>query len=259
MKARVLTLCVCLLAGLLPASAKETVALLITEDDSLGAAQYWWNCSSHRPDLPVTDVLAAHFRRRGVKVVASCDQLQFPIHKSYHRKQLKRNDAINLGNAVGADRVVFGNIAWTEADADRRTTSIGLTRQDIDAELTVVDLLSEKAIAEVQTKASGFSPTPVAARESAIRLVLSHIVKRLPQLSKQAPESLRTIRIQLENLTPKALDQHISALRKQRAFQSVSLVQLDSKSAVVAVTPVTSKRTLERYLKNTDLTYTFLP
>jgi sirohydrochlorin ferrochelatase len=166
---------------------------------------------------------------------------------------------MNIGNAIGVDRVIFGYVGWQDSKAHPLTTSIGLTRQDIAASVFVVDLLSEKTLAKAKSKASGFGPGPAAARESAIRLMLSDLVKRLPQLSRTAPASLRRIRVQIDGVSPAALDRYVAALKKLRATQSVALAELELRAAVLSITPATAKDAVERYLKKAEVTYTFVP
>ena len=259
MKWRALTLLVAMTVSLSALGAMPTVVLVITESNIDSSPLIWWRCSKKRPDLPITEVLAAHLRRSGLKVISDCSQLNDPLHSTYHKPKLGRQDAINLGNAIGADRVVYGVVQRLAKDTDALAKSIGLQRQDISATITAVDLITEKTLDSITAKASGFATSARSAGESASRLVLSDLIRRLPKFTQKSAVSSRYLQVRLAGLSITALDTLVRTLKTKRAVRTVDLIRLDTQAATLQISPTTSRAKIERYLKNAGVKFSITP
>ena len=240
-------------------AARPSIAIVIGEAGADGTLKLWWRCNSARPDLPVTDVLSAHLRRQGVNAISNCSQLSQPIHPTYHRARLPRHDAVNLGNAIGADRIIVGYYESLGQPVGPQIQQLGLKRQDVTVKLQVIDLLTEKTLKRIELSESGFATTAAAATESAVRLLIEQILVRIPMAAAKAPARSRYLKVRVSNLNDKGLDDLIDNLENTRAVRKVQILQLERGAAVLQLSPITAKARAEQYLKKQRLQFVFLP
>ena len=192
-------------------------------------------------------------------MLSQCSQLAQPVHSTYHRPDLRTHAAINLGNAVGADRVIFGFTKGEVMATDGGAKELALKRYDLQLKLTAIDLHSEKVIGTIETTASGFARSLTAAAENGTRLLLSDVLTRLPHVSPKQKTSTRKLVIELTGVSPKRLKTLLTSMPKARAIRSVSVVRMEQKKVSIQVTPSTARQEAERYLRKAGVSFTLLP
>ena len=237
------------------AAAPPTTVLLVTERIETGEKRFWWNCEA-RQEQPFSDELSPQLSRLGLTVVDGCDGLEAPIHKSYHRPTLMQHDVVNLGNALEARRMVYGEARFSRGKDHPR---LGLVHVKLTVVLRGYDLQMERALGPLERHADGYAPTLAGARAKAVQLAVASLVEDLPELTRtpkrqQAP----ALNMRLPTANPMERRARLQALRGVAGVKRVVLRELTREHVVVSISPPTVRAEVEAYLGQAGLDFEVL-
>lgn len=235
------------------ASARETVLLLLAERTTDGTEQWWWSCSERQPQ-PVSDRLGPQLSQLGAKVIDRCDVLESPIHRTYHQPELEPHQIVNLGNVVGATRVVWGTARLANAQPIR---DLGLHQVEATLTLTATDLETEKAVASLTATVHGFAHDAEAARQRAQELLLARLLPRLGELTHRAgPTTVASAQLRITLPKHGELAAITAAVRALPDVSMARPAELRAADVLLEVRPATARPAVEALLRARGLRFT---
>jgi len=239
--------------------AKDKTLLLVSVHESNGAVSFWWRCDS-QPLPEVTDRMAGMLTAPNNTVVHSCKQLETPLHRSYHRVQLRSYQQFNLANTAGASRLITGQLRYKEHAA---IADLGLFHHAATLTLTSYDVGTERSLATASLGGHGFGHTVVATRKQVDNAILSQLGHRFNELlAKPALRLTPQLRIRVDGLpTPGQLTPIMDRVRAVAGVRNVFIDQLRQGAAVLRIQPKTVRAAVEEKLLELapDCAVTILP
>lgn len=208
---------------------KSLVLLLLLAEAHSGTPSFWWSCGD-RPENGFAERTASHLSDAGFKVLDRCDQLDAPVHKSYHKAELAAWQLVNLGSVADADQVVSGVIKIRKLTG---VPELGLIGVGATLELTVTDVKAGKAVSQTTLTAEGYDNDPALARKAAMDILWIQLPQLRPSAKVVAHANMR-----VTHLISSRIREALDALRKTKGVSAARVASLTRSGATFEVYPV---------------------